>query len=85
MGSDDRRGLLRSLRPTWVDKPAVAGALFETSDDMNDDYVTAASASLSNSRIDVLVDGNYHRITLNMEGDYELNKVNVDIVPMGTD
>lgn len=82
-GSADRRGLIRTLSPVWIDKPDALGVVFEVSDDMGT-YSTSASACMTNNRVDAFSDGNFHRLTLNIEGEFELNKLPVDVIPTGT-
>ncbi len=82
-GDDINYGLLRRVKPTWLQKPTSASLSTFGRRNLGDALSTGPVAEMYDSRFDVLSANRWHRLRIDTVGDFEMSRYEVDIVPAG--
>jgi len=82
-GDDVNYGLLSRVKPTWITKPATADIECFNRASLGDALSTGPTAAMANSRFDVLSSARWHRVKMTLSGDFELNKLDAEVISDG--
>ena len=82
-GDDLNYGLLRRVKPTWLTKPTSATLQCKHRASLGDSLINGPQATMYDSRFDALMSARWHRFELNMVGDWEANKLDIDLQAAG--
>lgn len=83
MGDDQYRSVLNRFRMRWAVPPTTATAYGMAIDDLGTTPDQQSTASMAGNRFDLLQDGKWHRIQIDMTGDWELLGYQPDLVQGG--
>jgi hypothetical protein len=85
VGDDSTVSLLTAIRLRFAPgyKPATANVQTYTKMELGDSPITASSASMSESRFDVLDSSRWHSATISFTGDYRVMAMDASLTPEG--
>lgn len=84
MGSDQGYSLLSRMFPRFFTQPTTATATISAKYDADDSFVTATTSTLDRGKFDFLSSAMWHKVKIDLTGDWELQGFDVDLKADGS-